>query len=86
MPKRTRKHLVRKTVLRLSILLGCGLRRAELSALRREDIQIRQGIDSLRPEVNSREHLATLLVSGVDNALRLSAHLFRALFRKESSR
>ncbi len=27
----------------LAILLGCGLRRAELSALRREDIQIRQG-------------------------------------------
>ena len=27
----------------ISILLGCGLRRAELSALRREDIQIRQG-------------------------------------------
>jgi len=27
----------------LGILLGCGLRRAELSALRREDIQIRHG-------------------------------------------
>lgn len=27
----------------ISILLGCGLRRAELSALRREDIQTRQG-------------------------------------------
>ena len=27
----------------ISILLGCGLRRAGLSALRREDIQARQG-------------------------------------------
>jgi len=27
----------------VSILLGCGLRRAELSALRREEVQIRQG-------------------------------------------
>ena len=27
----------------ISILLGCGLRRAELACLRREDVQIRQG-------------------------------------------
>jgi len=27
----------------LSILLGCGLRRAELASLRKEDIQVRQG-------------------------------------------
>ena len=26
----------------ISILLGCGLRRAELSTLRKEDIQVRQ--------------------------------------------
>jgi hypothetical protein len=32
-----------------------------------------------------REHLATLLVSGVDNALRFSTHLFGALFAKKSS-
>ena len=34
------------------------------------------------PEVASREHLATRLVSGVVNALRFSAHLFGALFAK----
>jgi hypothetical protein len=27
----------------ISILLGCGLRRAELASLRKEDIQVRQG-------------------------------------------
>jgi len=32
-----------RDVAMLSILLGCGLRRAELAALRREDIQVRQG-------------------------------------------
>jgi hypothetical protein len=34
------------------------------------------------PEVVSREHLATLLVSGVDNALQFSAKLLGALFAK----
>jgi hypothetical protein len=34
------------------------------------------------PEVVSREHLATLLVSGADNALRFSANLFGALSAK----
>jgi hypothetical protein len=37
---------------------------------------------TVRPEVVSREHLATLLVSGVDNALRYSANLFEALSSK----
>ena len=34
------------------------------------------------PEVVSREHLATLLVAGVDNALRSSANVFGALSAK----
>ena len=33
----------------------------------------------LCPEVVSREHLATLLLSGVENALRFSANLFGPL-------
>ena len=32
-----------RDVAMISILLGCGLRRAELSGLRKEDIQVRQG-------------------------------------------
>jgi len=32
-----------RDVAMISILLGCGLRRAELASLRKEDIQIRQG-------------------------------------------
>jgi integrase len=32
-----------RDVAMISILLGCGLRRAELACLRREDVQIRQG-------------------------------------------
>jgi len=32
-----------RDVAMIAILLGCGLRRAELAALRQEDIQVRQG-------------------------------------------
>jgi site-specific recombinase XerC len=32
-----------RDVAMISILLGCGLRRAELASLRKEDVQIRQG-------------------------------------------
>ena len=33
-----------RDVAMIAVLLGCGLRRAELAALRKEDIQVRQGI------------------------------------------
>ena len=44
----------------MSILLGCGLRRAELSALRKEDIQIRQGHLAVVDLVGKGNHIRTV--------------------------
>ena len=44
----------------IAILLGCGLRRAELSALRREDIQIRQGHGAIVDLVGKGNHGRTV--------------------------
>ena len=44
-----------RDVAMISILLGCGLRRAELSALRREDIQIRLECPAFFVPVSMRE-------------------------------
>jgi integrase len=46
----------------MSILLGCGLRRAELLALRREDIQIRQGHWAIVDLVGKGNHVRTVRV------------------------
>ena len=54
----------------IAILLGCGLRRAELSALRRENIQIRQGHWAIVDLVSKGNHVRTVPCrSGVKNAM-----------------
>ncbi|MBB5058067.1 integrase [Granulicella aggregans] len=49
-----------RDVAMISILLGCGLRRAELSALRRENIQIRQGHWAIVDLVGKGNHVRTV--------------------------
>jgi site-specific recombinase XerC len=49
-----------RDVAMISILIGCGLRRAELSALRREDIQIRQGHWAIVDLVGKGNHVRTV--------------------------
>jgi integrase len=44
----------------IAILLGCGLRRAELSGLRKEDIQIRQGHWAIVDLVGKGNHVRTV--------------------------
>src|ERR1017187_792664 len=44
----------------ISILLGCGLRRAELSSLQKEDIQIRQGHWAIVDLVGKGGHIRTV--------------------------
>jgi integrase len=44
----------------ISVLLGCGLRRAELSALKIEDIQIRQGHWAIVDLVGKAGHIRTV--------------------------
>ena len=42
---------------RIAILLGCGLRRAELASLRKDDIQIRQGHWAIVDLVGKSNHV-----------------------------
>ena len=49
-----------RDVAMISILLGCGLRRAELSALRKEDIQVRQGHWAMVGLVGKGNHVRTV--------------------------
>jgi site-specific recombinase XerD len=49
-----------RDVAMISILLGCGLRRAELSALRKEDIQVRQGHWAIVDLVGKCKHVRTV--------------------------
>jgi site-specific recombinase XerC len=49
-----------RDVAMISILLGCGLRRAELAALRREDIQVRQGHWAIVDMVGKGNHVRTV--------------------------
>ena len=54
----------------IAILLGCGLRRAELSALRREDRQTRQGHWAIVDLVSEGNHVRTVPMPGwVKNAI-----------------
>jgi len=46
----------------ISILLGCGLRRAELVSLRKEDVQIRQGHWAIVDLVGKGGHVRTVPV------------------------
>jgi len=59
-----------RDVAMIAILLGCGLRRAELSALRREDIHIRQGHWAIVDLVGKGNHVRTVPMPGwVKNAI-----------------
>jgi integrase len=49
-----------RDVAMIAILLGCGLRRAELSALRKEDIQVRQGHWAIVDLVGKGNHVRTV--------------------------
>jgi integrase len=49
-----------RDVAMISILLGCGLRRAELSTLRKEDIQVRQGHWAIVDLVGKGKHIRTV--------------------------
>src|SRR5271155_3876764 len=51
-------HNVRDVAM-IAILLGCGLRRAELASLRKEDIQVRQGHWAIVDLVGKGRHVAT---------------------------
>ena len=49
-----------RDVAMISILLGCGLRRAELSSLRKEDTQVRQGHWAIVDLVGKGKHVRTV--------------------------
>ena len=79
-----------RDVAMISILLGCGLRRAELSALRREDIQIRQGHWAIVDLVGKGNHVRTVpMPIGVKEAVNrwltaasvATGRVFRAVSR-----
>src|SRR5271156_4511609 len=53
-----------RDVAMIAILLGCGLRRAELSALRKEDIQVRQGHWAIGDLVGKGIHVRTVPMPG----------------------
>jgi len=78
----------------ISILLGCGLRRAELAGLRREDIQIRQGNRAIVDLVGKGNHVRTVpmpiwVKSTVDRwmaaATVADGRVFRAVSRHGTS-
>jgi site-specific recombinase XerC len=51
-----------RDVAMISIFLGCGLRRAELASLRKEDVQIRQGHWAIVDLVGKGGHVRTVLM------------------------
>jgi len=74
----------------ISILIGCGLRRAELASLRKEDIQIQQGHWSIADLVGKGNHVRTVpmpvwVKSAIDRwlaaALVTGGRIFRAVSR-----
>ena len=83
-----------RNVAMISILLGCGLRRAELSALRREDIEIRQGHWAIVDLVGKGNHVRTvpmpIWVKGAVDKWTVAAQvtdgrIFRAVSRHNST-
>ena len=70
----------------LAILLGCGLRRAELSALRVEDIQQREEHRVIADLVGKGDHIRTIPVpdwvkAGVDSWMQASGITTGTLLR-----
>ena len=83
-----------RDVAMISILLGCGLRRAELAGLRKEDIQIRQGHWAIVDLVGKGNHVRTVpmpiwVKSTVDRWVAAAAvtdgRVFRAVSRHGTS-
>ena len=83
-----------RDVAMMSILLGCGLRRAELAGLRKEDIQIRQGHWAIVDLVGKGNHVCTVpmpiwVKSTVDRwmaaATVADGRVFRAVSRHGTS-
>jgi site-specific recombinase XerD len=79
-----------RDVAMISILLGCGLRRAELVSLRKEDVQIRQGHWAIVDLVGKGGHIRTVPVpvwvkSAVDRWIAVAdvtdGRIFRAVSR-----
>jgi integrase len=75
----------------IAILLGCGLRRAELASLRKEDIQVRQGHWAIVDLVGKGKHVRTVpmptwVKGAVDRWLTAapvtSGRVFRAVSRQ----
>jgi integrase len=78
----------------LAILLGCGLRRAELASLQKNDIQIRQGHWAIVDLVGKGNHIRTVPVpvwvkAAVDRWLTAAkvadGRMFRAVSRHGTS-
>jgi len=74
----------------ISVLLGCGLRRAELSALKADDIQIRQGHWAIVDLVGKGGHIRTVpmplwVKAAIDrwmsSAMVTAVRVFRAVSR-----
>jgi site-specific recombinase XerD len=74
----------------ISVLLGCGLRRAELSALKADDIQIRQGHWAIVDLVGKGGHIRTVpmplwVKAAIDrwmsSAMVTAGRVFRAVSR-----
>jgi len=74
----------------ISVLLGCGLRRAELSALKVDDLQIRQGHWAIVDLVGKSGHIRTVpmplwVKAAIDrwmsSAMVTTGRLFRAVSR-----
>jgi site-specific recombinase XerD len=74
----------------ISVLLGCGLRRAELSALKVDDLQIRQGHWAIVDQVGKGGHIRTVpmpswVKSAIDRWMSSSkvtaGRVFRAVSR-----
>ena len=83
-----------RDVAMISILLGCGLCRAELSGLRKEDIQVRQGHWAIVDLVGKGNHVRTVpmpiwVKGAVDRCLTaasvMTGRVFRAVSRHGTS-
>jgi site-specific recombinase XerD len=83
-----------RDVAMISILLGCGLRRAELASLQKDDIQIRQGHWAIVDLVGKGNHVRTVPMPGwaktvVDRWLTaakiVDGRIFRAVSRHGTS-
>jgi site-specific recombinase XerD len=83
-----------RDVAMISILLGCGIRRAELATLQKDDIQIRQGRWAIVDLVGKGNHVRTVPMPGwvkeaVDRWLTaakvVNGRIFRAVSRHGTS-